>query len=99
MGNRRRIERGGTRTKERSANTVSAASPELPAGPPASPSGNGCPPRAICHRADLDAYIQELADAAPPLTDEQRDTLTLLLRRPRPGEQRKTPYPRHEDQG
>ena len=99
MGNRRRIERGGTGTKERSANTVSAASPELPAGPPASQSGNGCPPRAICHRADLDAYIQELVDAAPPLTDEQRDTLTLLLRRPRPGDQRKTPHPRHEDQG
>jgi hypothetical protein len=31
----------------------------------------------------LDAYIKDLADAAPPLTDEQRDTLALLLRRPR----------------
>jgi hypothetical protein len=31
----------------------------------------------------LDAYIKELVDAAPPLTDEQRDTLALLLRRPR----------------
>ena len=99
MGNRRRIERGGPGTKERSANTVSAASPELPAGPLARPAGNGCPPLAMCHRADLDAYIQELVDAAPPLTDEQRDTLTLLLRRSRPGEQRTTPYPRHEDQG
>jgi hypothetical protein len=31
----------------------------------------------------LDAYIKELVDAAPPLTSEQRDTLALLLRRPR----------------
>jgi hypothetical protein len=83
MGNRRHTGRAGTGTKERSANTVSAASPELPAGPPASQSGNGCPPRAMCHGIDLDPCIQELVDAAPPLTDEQRDTLTLLLRRPR----------------
>jgi hypothetical protein len=33
--------------------------------------------------ADLDAYIVRLLDAAPPLTSEQRDTLALLLRRPR----------------
>jgi len=33
----------------------------------------------------LDAYIKELVDAAPPLTSEQRDTLALLLRRPRRG--------------
>ncbi len=31
----------------------------------------------------LDACIKELVDAAPPLTSEQRDTLALLLRRPR----------------
>jgi hypothetical protein len=31
----------------------------------------------------LDAYIKELVDAAPLLTSEQRDTLALLLRRPR----------------
>jgi hypothetical protein len=37
----------------------------------------------MCHGIDLDPCIQELVDAAPPLTDEQRDTLTLLLRRPR----------------
>ena len=33
--------------------------------------------------AGLDAYIARLVDAAPPLTGEQRDTLALLLRRPR----------------
>ena len=33
--------------------------------------------------ADLDAYIARLLDAAPLLTGEQRDTLALLLRRPR----------------
>jgi hypothetical protein len=32
----------------------------------------------------LDAYIARLVDAAPPLTSEQRDTLALLLRGPRP---------------
>ena len=37
------------------------------------------------HESGLDAYINELVDAAPPLTDEQRDTLALLLRRPRRG--------------
>lgn len=33
--------------------------------------------------ADLDAYIAELAAAAPPLTSEQRDRLALILRVPR----------------
>jgi hypothetical protein len=32
---------------------------------------------------DLNAVIRELVDAAPPLSSEQRDTLSLLLRRPR----------------
>ena len=31
----------------------------------------------------LDAYIARLVDAAPPLSDQQRDTLALLLHRPR----------------
>jgi hypothetical protein len=40
------------------------------------------------HTADdretaLDAYVAQLVHAAPPLTSEQRDTLALLLRRPR----------------
>jgi hypothetical protein len=33
--------------------------------------------------ASLDAYIARLAAAAPPLSGQQRDTLALLLRRPR----------------
>jgi hypothetical protein len=33
--------------------------------------------------ASLDAYVARLVDAAPPLTSQQRDTLALLLRRPR----------------
>lgn len=40
-------------------------------------------PAADGQEADLDAYIARLLDAAPPLTGEQRDTLALLLRRPR----------------
>jgi hypothetical protein len=31
----------------------------------------------------LDAYIARLVDQAPPLSSEQRDTLALILRRPR----------------
>jgi hypothetical protein len=31
----------------------------------------------------LDAWIARLVDAAPPLSSQQRDTLALLLRRPR----------------
>ena len=33
--------------------------------------------------ASLDAYIARLVDEAPPLSSEQRDTLALILRRPR----------------
>jgi len=33
--------------------------------------------------AGLDAYIARLVEAAPPLSGQQRDTLALLLRRPR----------------
>lgn len=64
------------------------------AGPP----GSGSPPAAHsqpdeCHghdghpgddgEAGLDAYVARLAAAAPPLSGKQRDTLALLLRRPR----------------
>jgi hypothetical protein len=58
------------------------------------PAGSGTSP-AMCSRQDgccdgnpgedhdtsLDAYVARLVDEAPPLTSEQRDTLTLLLRR------------------
>jgi hypothetical protein len=33
---------------------------------------------------ELDAYIEEMVSQAPPLSKEQRDTLALLLRQPRP---------------
>jgi hypothetical protein len=33
--------------------------------------------------AGLDAYVARLAATAPPLSGQQRDTLALLLRRPR----------------
>jgi hypothetical protein len=35
------------------------------------------------NQTSLDAYIARLVDAAPPLSSQQRDTLALLLRRPR----------------
>jgi hypothetical protein len=34
------------------------------------------------HQTSLYAYIARLVDAAPPLTNEQRDTLALLLSGP-----------------
>jgi hypothetical protein len=33
--------------------------------------------------AALDAYVARLAGAAPPLSSQQRDTIALLMRRPR----------------
>ena len=69
----------------------------IQAAPPG-PAGS-CPPPAAHNQPDdrhghdghpeddreagLDAYIARLADAAPPLSSQQRDTLALLLRRPR----------------
>ncbi len=65
---------------------------------PPGPAGS-CPPPAAHNQPDepnghdghpdddgearLDAYIARLAAAAPPLSSQQRDTLALLLRRPR----------------
>ena len=62
-----------------------------PAGscpPPAAPSQHDEPHDHNGHPEDdpktsLDAYIARLVDAAPPLSSQQRDTLALLLRRPR----------------
>jgi len=36
------------------------------------------------HQSSLDAYVARLVAAAPPLSSQQRDTLALLLRHPRP---------------
>jgi hypothetical protein len=65
---------------------------------PPRPAGS-CPPPVARNKADehhdqdghpdddgeagLDAYVARLAAAAPPLSNRQRDTLALLLRRPR----------------
>lgn len=80
MGNRKRAGCGGTAVAGPSVNGASSASPESPAPLPGE-HGNGSSP-SPCGEAGLDAHIRRLADAAPPLTDAQRDTLTLLLRRP-----------------
>ncbi len=62
--------------------------PAAPCPPPAAPSQPGQrhdrdehPDEG--HQASLDVHIARLVDAAPPLTSQQRDTLALLLRRPR----------------
>jgi beta-phosphoglucomutase-like phosphatase (HAD superfamily) len=36
------------------------------------------------HQTSLDVYVARLVAAAPPLSSQQRDTLALLLRHPRP---------------
>ena len=69
---------------------IQAAHPG-PAGacpPPAAHSQHDERPDGDGHSEDdqqtsLDAYIAQLVDAAPPLSSQQRDTLALLLRRPR----------------
>ncbi len=78
MGNWGRTEQAGTRTEQRPADTDPAISRELPAAL----QDDGGSPSGWCADAGLDAYIQHLVDAAPPLTEEQRDTLALLLRHP-----------------
>ncbi|HEX3957074.1 MAG TPA: hypothetical protein VHZ03_10630 [Trebonia sp.] len=85
MGNWRRGERAGTGTEQRPAGTVSATRPEFPAAlsDGHDSNGDGGSPSAWCAGADLDAYVKKLVDAAPPLTADERDTLALLLRRPR----------------
>ena len=55
---------------------------------PAMPSQHGEPCDPDGHPEDdyetsLDAYVARLVEAAPPLSSQQRDTLALLLRRPR----------------
>jgi hypothetical protein len=55
---------------------------------PAMPSQHGEPCDPDRHPEDdyetsLDAYVARLVEAAPPLSSQQRDTLALLLRRPR----------------
>ena len=65
--------------------------PPGPAGPCSPPAAHNQPDERPDHdghpdddgEAGLDAYIARLAAAAPPLSGQQRDTLALLLRRPR----------------
>lgn len=76
-GNLTQIGQGDAGPDERSANHVPATSTQPPG------ERGGCPSSPPDGEAGLDAYIQRLVDAAPPLTAEQRDILALLLRRPR----------------
>jgi hypothetical protein len=68
---------------------VTGPRPAPPAQPAASTNNerqrDRCVDRAPHRRNvdDLDAYIKELIESAPPLTSEQRDRLALLLRIPR----------------
>jgi hypothetical protein len=62
--------------------------PARPSSPPATHSEQDEHPDHDGHPEDdretgLDAYVARLVDAAPPLSSQQRDTLVLLLRRPR----------------
>jgi hypothetical protein len=71
--------------------TGTQAAPPGPAGSGPLPAAHNQPDEHHDHdglpdndgEAGLDAYIARLAAAAPPLSGQQRDTLALLLRRPR----------------
>lgn len=75
--NRTRNRQGGAGPDERPADHV------LPAGPQSPGEHGSCPSSPADGEHGLDVYIKRLVDAAPPLTAGQRDTLSLLLRRPR----------------
>jgi hypothetical protein len=67
------------------------AAPPVPAASCPPPTAHNQPDECHDHdghpdddgEAGLDAYVARLAAAAPQLSSQQRDTLALLLRRPR----------------
>jgi len=74
--------------RSRPGSQAASPRPARSSPPPATPSRHQERQDHDGHTADdretaLDAYVAQLVDAAPPLTSEQRDTLALLLRRPR----------------
>jgi hypothetical protein len=82
--------------RSRPATLAAPPRPASPGPPPAAPDQHDEP----CDRgghptvgleAGLDAYIARLVDQAPPLSSEQRDTLALILRRPRRTPSQATP--------
>jgi hypothetical protein len=93
---RRRGKDGEVWMRSRPATLTAPARPASPGPPPAAPDQHDEP----CDRgghpaagpeAGLDAYIAQLVDQAPPLSSEQRDTLALILRRPRRTPSQATP--------
>jgi hypothetical protein len=64
------------------------AQPARPARRPSAPVAshgkarqrNRCADTAAHRDDDLDAYIKDVVDRLPPLTDDQRDTLALIFR-------------------
>ena len=74
--------------RNRTGNKTAHPGPARSCPPPAAHSQHDDRPGHDGHpdddsEASLDAYVARLADAAPPLSSQQRDTLALLLRRPR----------------
>lgn len=68
-------------------NAPRPVSPVPPAAPqkPAAAHGKArqrdrCAQDAAARDDDLDAYVKEVVDSLPPLTDEQRDLLALIFR-------------------
>lgn len=77
----------GTEDEEPAGLETVRPGPARRSSPPATHSQQDQCPDHDCHPEDdratsLDAYIARLVDAAPLLTNEQRDTLALLLRDP-----------------
>ncbi len=65
-----------------SDNPVTHARARLAALTRHNPHGDHTDARRDLAAANIAAYVRKVVDAAPPLTDEQRDRLTLLLRGP-----------------
>ncbi len=78
----------GTGMKKRRGAQAASPGPARSGPPPAAPGrqderrDHGGHPEGD-RESGLAAYVTRLVDDAPLLTDEQRDTLALLLRRPR----------------
>ncbi|HEV3293120.1 MAG TPA: hypothetical protein VG123_29435 [Streptosporangiaceae bacterium] len=94
--------------RSRPATLTAPPRPASPGPPPTAPDQHDEPcdrggHPAVGLEAGLDAYIARLADQAPPLSSEQRDTLALILRRPHrtpgqpPGPATPDPVPQRVD--
>jgi hypothetical protein len=78
--------KGGERPTARPARPHRRTVTPAPACDTTAPQRNRCTGTDADRDDDLDAYVKDVVDNLPPLTDEQRDQLALIFRsRHRPG--------------